>query len=136
LLGYLVELQNHSKQIVVQTYFPESIVWSSAATGNVRPFFTKELASRQQLSLPPYGAVIVIRGSSSTTEKLFKQAEKITDEILKILPKVDITFPEVDDRSRGLYHGRFTIYLTKPPQNSLKNKLASILPPSWHLDIS
>ncbi|MEK7535241.1 MAG: hypothetical protein AAB563_02475 [Patescibacteria group bacterium] len=135
LLGYLIELQNRSKQITVQTYFPDSIVWVSAATGNVRPFFAQELADRQQLNLPPYGAVIVLRGSSNTTEKLFKQAEKITDEILKILPKADISFPEVDDRSGGLYHGRFTIYLPKQPQNSLKNKIASILPPAWHLDI-
>ena len=135
LLGYLIELQNRSKQIVVQTYFPESIVWTSAAMGNVRPFFAHELANRQQLNLPPYGAVIVIRGSSSTTEKLFKQAEKITDEILKVLPKADISFPVVDDRSGGLYHGRFTVYLSKQPQNSLKNKLATTLPPSWHLDL-
>ena len=135
LLGYLIELQNRSKQIVVQTYFPESNVWTSAATGNVRPFFAQELANRQQLNLPPYGAVIVIRGSSSTTEKLFKQAEKITEEILKILPKADISFPEIDDRSGGLYHGRFTVYLSKQPQNSLKNKLATTLPPAWHLDI-
>lgn len=151
LLGYLIELQSSSSSIVVQTYFPDSIVWSSAATGNVRPFFAQELANRQQLNLPPYGAVIAVRGSSSTTEKLFALAEKITAEILKILPTADISFPEVDGRSGlpraeftptpveesrgGLYRGHFTIYLPKPPQSSLKTKLASLLPPSWHLDI-
>ncbi|MDP3993031.1 MAG: hypothetical protein Q8Q05_02375, partial [bacterium] len=135
LLGFLLELQSRSKNIIVQTFFPESVVWSSAATGNVRPFFSQELANRRQLNLPPYGAVVVVRGSAGTTEKLFAQAEKITAEILKILPTADISFPEVDDRSGGLYHGHFTIYLPKPPQTSLKNKLASLLPPSWHLDI-
>ncbi|MDP3992830.1 MAG: hypothetical protein Q8Q05_01285 [bacterium] len=135
LLGYLIELQSISSGIVVQTFFPDSIVWSSAATGNVRPFFAQELANRQQLNLPPYGAVVAVRGSANTTAKLFSQAEEITNEALKILPVADISFPEVDDRSGSLYHGHFTIYLPKPPQNSLKTKLASVLTPSWHLDI-
>ncbi len=135
LLGYLIELQNQSKQIVVQTYFPDSAVWSAVSTGNVRPFFTEELKSRQRLKLPPYGAVITVRGSASTTEKLLAQAEKITAGILNILLKADITYPEVDDRSRGNYHGHFTVFLTRSPQSSLKTKLASLLPPSWHLDL-
>lgn len=135
LLGYLIELQSRSKNISIQTLFPNSIVWAAASSGNVRPFFSQELANRQQLNLPPYGAVIVVRGSAGTTEKLFAQTEKITDEILKVLPKADISYPEVDDRSGGNYHGHITIYLPKPPQNSLKNKLATVLPPSWHLDL-
>lgn len=135
LLGYLIELQSSLSGIVVQTYFPDSIVWSSAASGNVRPFFEQEMINRQQLHLPPYGAIIAVRGNANTTAKLFSQAEKITNEALKILPVADISFPEVDDRSGGLYQGHFTIYLPKPPQPSLKTKLASLLPPSWHLDI-
>lgn len=136
LLGYLIELQSRSKQIVAQTYFPNSLVWSAVSTGNVRPFFAEELANRRQLRLPPYGAVISIRGSVSTTEKIFDQAEKITNEILKFLPTADVSYPEVDDHSGNNYHGHFTIYLPKPPQNFLKAKLASLLPPAWHLDIN
>ncbi|MEK7202302.1 MAG: hypothetical protein AAB669_02140 [Patescibacteria group bacterium] len=135
LLGYLIELQDCSKHIVVQTYFPDSVVWSSAASGNVRSFFGPELTNRRQLHLPPYGAIIAVRGTANTAEKLFAQAEKITDEILKILPTADVSYPEIDDHSGNAYQGHFTIYLPKPPQSSLKTKLASLLPPSWHLDI-
>jgi hypothetical protein len=78
---------------------------------------------------------MAVRGSANSTEKLFAEAEKITDEWLKVLPKADISFPEVDDHSGNAYQGHFTIYLPKPPQLSLKAKLASLLPPAWHLDI-
>ena len=95
LLGYLIELQNRSKQIVVQTYFSDSAVWTAASTGNVRTFFEKELTNRQHLRLPPYGAVISVRGMASTTEKLFEQAKEVTDNVLKILQGRTFRFPKL-----------------------------------------
>jgi len=134
LLGYLIELQSRSREIRIQTYFPDSSVWTAAATGNVRPFFSLELSNRKKLYLPPYGTVITIRGSVSTTEKLSQVAEKIKNDIAKILPIADISLSKVDDRSAGNYHGSFSIYYPKLLQHTLRVKLASLLPPAWHLD--
>jgi len=135
LLSYILELQNRSERVIVQTYFPDSIVWTAGATGQLRPFFATELNNRRQLSLPPYGAVIGVRGSAATTDKLISQAEAITSQILQILPTADISYPEIDDRSGHSYAGHFTIYLPKPASVALKLKLASLLSPAWHLDI-
>ena len=70
----------------------------------------------------------------STTEKMNLMAEKIKNDIAKILPTADISLSKVDDRSAGNYHGSFSIYYPKLLQHTLRVKLASLLPPAWHLD--
>lgn len=134
LLGYLIELTSFARRITVQTLFPESNVWGAVASGNIRSYFTAELSSRQKLHLPPYGTIITVRGSANTIEKLEHTVEKISLDIQKLLPSVDISPPKIDDRSGGNFHGGFSIFYPKPLPNSLKLKLALLLPPAWHLD--
>lgn len=135
LAGQLVELNELSKTLYVQTHHPDASVWGSVSTKGLKIYLSGELSARKQLSLPPFGSLFSIVGSGNSSGKLSTDAFTISSKLQEIDESFDIS-PLINLAKRGsLYRGKITVLSASFISQSKMLKIRSLIPPAWHLDI-
>jgi primosomal protein N' (replication factor Y) len=86
LLSQVIRRGNSSRQVIIQTYDPESHALSAAEDISYEDFYKKEISARKELKYPPFSRLvrIIIRGLEE--EKVKKTALSLGKILLKSLP--------------------------------------------------
>ena len=126
-------------KVIVQTYSPEHPVIQAVKNHDYDRFSQAELDSREELSYPPYGKLILIKLSSIDSQEVEKAAETLADILIDILsPEYDILGPAPASIMRVARRYRWQILIKFPLEETDLpdlNNLRSHLPKSVGMTI-
>jgi|GEM_PF-1439464 len=135
LLQLLLFLRSSTKQIDIQTQFPDHWVWSAAATGQLNGYYRAELEQRRRYHLPPYGQELALIGSGSVIKSLTATSRQLTNQLNQDFPTLEIGEPVVYQQYRNHQQLRMLIFSPKPLTVQVKRFIRQLLLPSWYLDV-
>lgn len=102
-------------QVIIQTYNPEHPVINAVRHHDYLSFTEAELLQRESLDYPPYGSLILLRLSSTDSEKVRQTAEIIADACQNLVDKdVEILGPAPANIMRVARRYRWQILLKFP----------------------
>lgn len=128
----LLELASRVKSVAIQTYFPDSPLWQTISSGQLRPFYERELTARRQLLLPPYGLIFQVLGQAATSSALLAEAERVAQVVESFFPTVSVTIPSNTQKIGRDYHLSIQGYLPQAKVTSAqKSRLRHLIPPAW-----
>ena len=102
-------------RVIVQTYSPEHPVIQAVKNHDYDRFSQTELDSREELSYPPHGKLILIKLSSIDSQEVETAAETLADVLIDILsPEYDILGPAPASVMRVARRYRWQILIKFP----------------------
>ncbi|MFN5856132.1 MAG: primosomal protein N' [Pseudanabaenaceae cyanobacterium] len=117
-------------RVILQTYTPDHAVIEAVQRYELLEFMEEELAMREAMTYPPYGAMALIHLSSLNAELVTHRANYLADylrqslnqEVWQILGAAPATIPKVADRYRWQILLKFPLscYEQLPTLNRLK----------------
>lgn len=132
LLQMIIEVQQRSERVHVETLFPDHVIWGAVTAQKLRQFFAAELQERKAYRLPPFGSMLAVLGAGSSSRIRREWAELESniaqyDQFLIAPPRISGT-----SKTTSIAVELFT---TRPIGATQKQQLLKLLPPSWALDV-
>ncbi len=119
-------------KLIVQTFFPDDLVWSAMA-GNVRSFFTQELTDRKRSKVPPFTVSAAVVGSGAEVT-LSKQVDHVRQLLAEAIPGAQLAETIFRPIGRGEHQAVIKVLCLRLSRET-KRRVADGLPPAWHWDI-
>ncbi len=135
LFGFLQTFKQRHSEVIVETYFPDNKIWGLAGRGAIKEYFQYELGARKQYQLPPFAGLVGFVGSGSSDKTLVEQADRLVEELLKVLANAEVSQYNQELLPSGEHRLSFRVLTPQPLSSRAKNIIKDLLLPSWHLDI-
>lgn len=122
-----------TEELVIQTYFPDDLIWSIINSG-VRRFFTTELRERRQLMLPPFGEIFHVVGQGDSVQELEAAAKSIIAALKASTGPLAVSAPIFIKESVHRFRVRIVCNVRRFTTREKKG-ITDQLPPAWYLDV-
>ncbi|MFA5994676.1 MAG: primosomal protein N' [Parcubacteria group bacterium] len=125
--------------VLIQTYNPQQGIFNFIAARDFKAFFTKEIAEREALHLPPFGKLIKLIFQDYDSTKVAAQAEQIYAKLEAIQENTAMRVSEPQDcyipNIRGRYRKQIILKLKNKLLAPAIRDILSSLPAGWLIDV-
>jgi len=125
---------NSSSHVVLQTFQPNSKLFSLIQDQDWHKFYTQELKRRSKTKFPPYSYAIKISVSKSSSEKAQKAAAKLYEELSGLQANIKLLGPAPSFYLKKLGKYSWQIIVLSPSRKTLSG-IASTLPKDFLFDL-
>lgn len=134
LIGFVRQVQDLAREVIVQTDLPEHPVWGVIADDKLDQFYRGQLELRRTWRLPPYGTLVYLRGSGRQRETIKSEFAELSASLKRLVSQAELGELTVEVSGAQTFQGRASLYLPYLLTGQLKRNLSAALPPSWQME--
>ncbi len=131
-----------SKDFIIQTYSPENKAIQYAAKNDQKSFYQEEISARETLSYPPFSQLIKLTFQHKNAKKTESEAKILSEKLKRQISLIPYSSPisilgpspAFISKIKGRYAWQIVLK-SKITDLKLRNKILSIIPPNWIIDI-
>ena len=126
--------QDHTTEVIVQTFYPEKSVVAQAIHEQYEAFFEDEIKERKRAHYPPFIHLLTLVCVYKTEASAVRASRELTASLRQNHPNVEIIgpTPAFYERLRGSYRWQITI---KSTQRTALQAIAATIPPKWQIEL-